>query len=230
MREIVIFPCCAGKEKRYWEYKGQKVEFVANPDKCAKLGGFLYCHPDCKNPDTGKTWRQELEDYNKQYQLTGKNPLGLCRAWELYQPKQNKTIYAQLYKKFGERLFILSAGWGLVRADYLLPHYDITFGQRAKPYNERRENDTYYDFNQLIDVELEKNDIIYFFGVKGYIWLYYRLTCNLSCRKVIYHRSTKIHQIQGYEYMPYSGGRRTSWHYSCIKDLWEASYLREKPL
>ena len=225
MAKIVVFPCCAKKKPQYWLHKGQKVEFVANPDKCAKLSGFLYCHPDDRNPHTGKTWRAELDDYNKQYQHNGKNPRYLCEAYKLYEPKQHKKIYQQLYSNFKERLFILSAGWGLVRADFLLPYYDITFSSSAPVCKRRKESDEYHDFNQLADEKLEENDSIYFFGLKDYLSLYCCLTRDLLCKKVIYHRSTRIRicQAEGYEYIQYrrEGIAIEKWHYKCAEDFME---------
>lgn len=49
-------------------------------------------------------------------------------------------------------VFILSAGWGLVRADYPLPVYDITVAKPAKSadsYKWRRPTDEYHDFCHL---------------------------------------------------------------------------------
>jgi len=184
--KIIVFPCCAGKGKRYWEYKGQKVEFVADPRQCGESSGFLYCRPDDINTDTGKKWREELEEYNQQYQRTAMNPLGLCRAWELYQPKQYKTIYAQLYTNFKERFFILSAGWGLVRADYLLPHYDITLKKSAPVCNRRTQQIHFYDFNHLAQ-SIQQEDVVLFPGLKDYINLFHELTKGLPFGgKIIY--------------------------------------------
>lgn len=46
-------------------------------------------------------------------------------------------------------MFILSAGWGLVRSDWLLPKYDIAFGASAEPYHRRRGIEGYQDWNAL---------------------------------------------------------------------------------
>jgi hypothetical protein len=52
--------------------------------------------------------------------------------------------------RFGvERIFILLAGWGLIPAGFLTPQYDITFTTSAKPWNRRRQNETYEDFSMM---------------------------------------------------------------------------------
>jgi hypothetical protein len=43
----------------------------------------------------------------------------------------------RLVEKFGiEKVFILSAGWGLIRADFLTPNYDITFSGSAEAFSD----------------------------------------------------------------------------------------------
>jgi hypothetical protein len=129
----IVFPCCSRKEPRYWEYHGQKVELVASPRQCDNSTGIKYQRPDDPIGDTNKTWRDELESYNRDKKES--NPLELLKAWQLYKPrKPYEKIYRCLVEKYGEQnVFILSAGWGLVRSDFLLPHYDITFSSLAKP-------------------------------------------------------------------------------------------------
>jgi hypothetical protein len=62
-----------------------------------------------------------LIDYNEN---PGSNQLGLYPAFELYK----NDIYRKLVDCFGiDKTFILSAGWGLIRASFLTPWYDITF-------------------------------------------------------------------------------------------------------
>ena len=77
---------------------------------------YVYAHPDDLS-DSGITWRERLLRYNRQ---PGTNPLGLLRAWELYQ----NAVYSRLVRTYGiERVYILSAGWGLITADFLTPNY-----------------------------------------------------------------------------------------------------------
>jgi hypothetical protein len=60
-----------------------------------------------------------------------RNPLGLYPAYRLYENR----VYGRLVEAFGvENIYILSAGWGLIRADFLTPYYDITFSHSAEGY------------------------------------------------------------------------------------------------
>lgn len=70
--------------------------------------------------DTGMSWRQVLLKYNAHPE---NNPWGLYPACQLYK----KPAFERLAKKFGmQNVFILSAGWGLISADFLTAMYDIT--------------------------------------------------------------------------------------------------------
>jgi len=219
MAKIVVFPCCARKKDYYWEDNGRKVKFVANPGKCDGSDEFRYYRPDDKNPDTGKTWRQEVSAYNEEVQRTGEKWRKLRKAWELYEP----NIYEKLKDTYGEEnFFILSAGWGLVRSDYLLPYYNITFSSSGKSWERRRNSDEYRDFNQLAEKKIEQSDTIYFFGLQDYLDLYYELTEKLpGDRKVIYHyQCKKMDQRAGYKYIPYKEAQQTrGWQYDCVRDF-----------
>jgi len=221
MAEMIVFPCAGRKNPRAacWEYGGKKVVFVARPELCHDSAEVIYQRPDDLVDNNDRTWRQELQSYNKRYKETGQNPLGLCRAWELYQPEEYELL---VRSKFGERrVFILSAGWGLVRSDYLLPYYDITFASvdSRATYKRRRGEDIYDDFNQLADEDIGQDDEIYFFGLGSYFTLYYRLTHDLHGKKIIFHCST-IRNRGGYEYkrcLPPVGASRRRWHYAFVR-------------
>ncbi len=103
---------------------GRRVLFVTRPELAPNDDHTLWAHPDGRSEVPGVTWRQQLEQLNK----GGANPFGLLQAYQLYKP----TAYERLVAKFGLRqVLVLSAGWGLVRADYLLPSYDVTFSSQA---------------------------------------------------------------------------------------------------
>lgn len=72
-----------------------------------------------------------------------------------------------------EGVYILSAGWGLIRSDFLTPYYDITFSQSADPYKRRRRTDRYDDFRMIPD---GVKDEILFIGGKDYLPLFCQLT------------------------------------------------------
>ena len=73
-------------------------------------------------------YNQEAED----------NPLGLYPAYQLYE----NEIYGRLIDHLGmSKVYILSAGWGLIAAHFLTPYYDITFSRSAEDYKRRRKKD-----------------------------------------------------------------------------------------
>jgi len=189
----VVIQCAGSKnpDAGFWKHQDRKVIFVAEPARCSKSASISCYRPDDAIPGTNKTWRQELEEYNQECKQTGRNPCGLCKAYELYKPKRDKCIYKDIVETYGERnVFILSAGWGLVRAGYLLPNYDITFAQQAESWKRRRNDDEYRDFNQFAE-SVKEDDAIYFFGGKDYLPLYYQLTWNLPGTTVIYYWGKK---------------------------------------
>ena len=87
---------------------------------------------------------------------------------------------------WAKKNFILSAGWGLIKADFLAPDYDITFSSQADAWKRRNKRDVFRDFAQMTQAELSVSEPIYFFGGKDYLPLYYKLTRTLAARKVIY--------------------------------------------
>ena len=208
-----VIPCCAKKRKHYWTFEGRQVIFVAHPNRCSESDSQVFFRPDDPVPYSTQTWRQKLLAYNKR----GTNPDDLCRAAELY----TREIYRELVGRFGwENIFILSAGWGLIRADFLLPYYDITFSRQSDICNRRGKNDEYNDFNHFLDwASVGRSEIIVFCGGNDYLPLYYELTQNLPARKVIYHKAKKPPRKPGYVYVEYDTTRRTNWHYSCAEDF-----------
>lgn len=203
---------CAGRKfenaGRLTTLSGEEVLFVAHPeryilqDKC--------CRPDDNMEDMDCSWRAYLKSYNQKVS----NPNNLFPAGDLYKP----TIYKALVEKFGaQNVFILSAGWGLVRSDYLIPYYNITFSNQGEPYSKRRPRDRFEDFNQLCDSGIHPDETIYFFGGQDYLPLYRNLTQNITAMKVIYHSQGSLYQLQGYVCIPY--GSYTNWHYACAQDF-----------
>ena len=114
------------------------------------------------------------------------------------------------------KVFILSAGWGLVNANFLLPDYDITFSSTAPAFKRRRKSDIYRDFCMLGN----DTDDIAFLGGKDYLPLFYGLTENLPTQKTIFFNSSHAPEIpDGYKSVRYATTTRTNWHYECANDL-----------
>lgn len=213
---------CAGKKReragRLRSASGVGVVFVAHPEKCIHTASSLCCvRPDDEVGTGLGTWREYLARYNQR----SLNPDGLFQAAKLYKP----PVYQALVEQFGfQNVFILSAGWGLIRSDFLTPYYDITFSNQGAPWSRRRSDDRFHDFNHLRDSCISPDETVYFFGGKDYLSLYYSLTQDIAARKVIYHSQDSPIRCQGYEYIPYRSF--TNWHYSCAQDFMEGKIPR----
>jgi hypothetical protein len=162
---IVVIQCAASKQPGSGHLvaaSGKPVDFVAYPQAAPTDPDRIYARPDDPS-DEAIPWRRVLLQYN---QGTEGNPLGLSPAYQLYENK----IYGRLVDRFGVRkVYILSAGWGLIAADFLTPYYDITFSPSAERYKRRRKTDHYEDFCMLPS---ETDEEILFFGGKDYFPLF----------------------------------------------------------
>jgi hypothetical protein len=117
--------------------------------------------------------------------------------------------------RFGpNNVYILSAGWGLLRGDFLTPSYDITFSTGADAYKRRRKTDHYDDFRLSPD-DMQKD--IVFFGSKDYLPLFYSLTETNQGRKTVFFNSTRAPRCDGYILRRFETAGRTNWHYQCAR-------------
>jgi hypothetical protein len=212
---IVAIQCAATKRPdagRLVTDGGTPVELVAVP-KAAPPSTHLYARPDDLRED-GQSWRQILLDYNER---AGSNPLRLLRAFELYQ---NET-YRRLVRRFGvEHVYIVSAGWGLIRADFLTPAYDITFSISAEHYKRRKQTDRYNDFAMI---PADTADDVIFLGGRDYLPIFCKLTREIRSRKLIFFNSSLEPKIDGYVMRRYETSTRTNWHYECAAALLNGS-------
>ena len=206
---IVIIQCAAGKQRHAGHLNtldGRNVMFVAQPDSVPSVGNRVYARPDDMS-DRGRSWRTILEQYNA---TPGDNPFGLLPAWRLYR---NPT-YEILAERVGlERLYILSAGWGLIRADYLTPNYDITFSKarNVQPHQRRGYRDIYGDFELPDGIA----DPLVFFGGRDYIPLFVRLTTNSHGHRTVFYAGCGA-EAPGCTLRRF-GNPFTNWHYQCAK-------------
>lgn len=208
---IIVIQCAAKKKPDAGHLRqrdGRPVLFVADPATAPTSQLHVYARPDDIS-DTGVPWRDRLSNYNDK---PGNNPLGLLPAWQLYT---NKT-YGLLANKYGPRsLFILSAGWGLIAADYLTPAYDITFSPRANNkniYKRRRKNDLYKDICMLPADTIEP---IVFFGGKDYVPLFCTLTDCAKGQKFVFYNSKSAPNAPGCSIKKFCTSTKTNWHYEC---------------
>lgn len=208
----IVIQCAASKRSGAGMLRaadGRPVMFVAEPDLAPRSGDLLYARPD-DLADAQHTWRHRLLQAN---QVRSPNPSGLLPAVELYE----NPVYRRLATSFGlDRLFILSAGWGLIRADFLTPNYDITFSQSADPYKRRRPSARYADFTML---PLDSDDQVVFLGGKDYLPLFEKLTRGARGERVVMYNSATLPRVPGCKLQRFVTTTRTNWHYECAQAL-----------
>jgi hypothetical protein len=207
----IVIQCAGSKnDGGYWQLKsGERVMFVAHPGKKAPPFQGHYAHPDDVF-ESDKSWRERLLDYNAK---PAKNPFNLHPAYLLYKNR----VYRNLVAQFGpDNIYILSAGWGLIRSDFLTPQYDITFQAQAAPYKRREKNDKYNDFCMLPQ---DVQDCIVYLGGKDYLPLFHNLTKNLTARKIILNNQKTVPYYEDYQTHRYQTKAKTNWHYACAQEI-----------
>lgn len=213
---IAVIQCAARKQPdagRLVSRDGTPVVFVAYPLSAPADDRVVYARPDDPYDDS-TSWREVLLRYNEH---SSANPLGLLPACRLYE---NKT-YARLVARFGVRdVYILSAGWGLIRSDFLTPYYDITFSPSADGYKKRKRSDRYQDFC-MVPTDTDKD--IVFFGGKDYLPLFAHLTRATGTRKVVFYNSSRIPEANGLTPVRFETTTRTNWHYECANAFLDGS-------
>ena len=186
---LVVIQCAATKRScagHLSTQHGRRVMFVADPGLAPRDDGLLYAHPDDAS-DNGTSWRDVLREYNKDYLADPEsNPHHLLPAWQLYSP----PTYKLLRDRFREKLYILSAGWGLIRANFLTPNYDITFSsaRNVEKFKRRTRRATYSDFCLAPTVSAEP---IVFFGGKNYVPLFCKLTAAATGPRTVYYAGNR---------------------------------------
>lgn len=186
---------------------GKRILFVAKPSQAPVTDDFAFARPD--DPcDDGQSWREKLLSNNRQPE---RDELGLVPAYRLYA---NDT-YRKLVERLGvDDVFILSAGWGLIPADFLTPHYDITFSPGAQSYKHRTKCDWYQDFRMVPEDCVEP---LVFFGGKDYLPLFCELTEHYKGRRIALYNSKLEPQANCVEFVRFHTTTRTNWHYEGVK-------------
>lgn len=207
---IVILQCAARKHPQAGCMRlrdGRKVMFVADPGNAPAKPGYAFARPD-EIADTGRSWREELLRYNAN---RGDNPLGLLPAWRLYE----NSTYGMLAERYQRsNFYILSAGWGLIRADFLTPAYDVTFSMSADKYKRRRPRDAYTDFRML---PAKTTEPVVFFVSKEYVRLACQLTEAARGPRYVFYKSAQAPDAPGVKLIRYVTRTRTNWQYECAK-------------
>ena len=217
--QLTVVIACAGTKSAAAGHlalgNGRPVKFVADPQAAPKSASTSYSRPD-DVAYAGLTWRQVLVEYNRD---PAENPLGLLPAWRLYEPPSYPRVYSDLVEAYGlENIFILSAGWGLVAAEFLLPNYDITYAAGAESYKKRRPRDRYEDFAML---RTDTARPVVSLGGLDYVSLFCSLTRKVTARRVVFHYSTSPPSAANCErrrFRAEDAAPRT-WHYQCAYAL-----------
>jgi hypothetical protein len=216
---IAVIQCAASKRSGAGHLRSasdKPVVFVADPQAAPANPACLYARPDDPSDRDG-SWREALRKYNED---AGDNTLGLYPAWQLYE---NKT-YARLVERFGpQNVYILSAGWGLIGADFLTPYYDITFSPSADAYKRRRKTDRYQDFRMLPD---RTDEDIVFFGGKDYLPLFCSLTGAIRSKRTVFYNSANVPQAPGCALKRFETRTRTNWHYECANAFLDGAFAQ----
>lgn len=214
---IAVIQCAARKRRNaghLCRQDGTKVVFVAEPAVAPAIKGYVHAHPD-EMSDTGVSWRQALVQYNES---STNNPFGLLPAFELY----DRPAYHQLVEHLGvSRVFILSAGWGLIGASFLTPSYDITFNamtKRKQPWKFRRGR-----YDDLCHLTASTSEPIVFFGGRDYVPLFCTLTERIKSPRTIFYRDSKQPETAstpvkapGCVMQAFPIEASTNWHYGCV--------------
>jgi hypothetical protein len=218
----IVIQCAAGKAPHAGVFRaldGRQVRFVARPELCGSEVNVIFARPDDTSDVPNRTWRARLLDY---VAMNGQeNPFGLFKAYQLY----NHKAYAALVRTFGEQhVFVLSAAWGLIRADHLTPAYDVTFNRRAKLKKPEAfvANTSTYDYFQQLPPDTGP---IVFLGGKDYLPLLETLTASLRRQRIVFVRAGDLGLSNarrtpiGMRFKPYPVAAKTNWHYQCALSL-----------
>ena len=210
----IVIQCAGSKTPSAGSFRmmdGRQVFFVADPTVLVQ-NDFFYAKPDDLAEESEESWRQKLVEYNKSF--ADKNPLHLLPAYKLY----TNPAYSRLVGKFGKKnVFILSAGWGIIPADFLTPPYDITFSASGDQLNRRRKYHTYQDFSMIEN----DGDEVVFLGGKSYLPLFYDLTKDLKGQRTIFYNSLTPpgRLLRNVRMVRFETTTRTNWHYKCAQAL-----------
>ena len=213
---FVVIQCAASKNHNAGHFMsddGRKILFVANPDRAPASDSTVYRRPD-DFASPRRSYRDELVAYNQDHRTD--NPFGLLPAWKLYR----NDAYRHLVETFGtDKVFILSAGWGLISADFLTPNYGITFSNSAKKendYERRSKHDPYY--RNFCMIPEESSSHVVFLGGKDYISLFCEMTAKIT-RRTVFYNAVVPPDAPGCTLQRYETKRRTNWHYECAQAL-----------
>ena len=188
----------------------KKILFVAQPNIAKNTNGYIYKTPNDLT-ENNTTWVQELCKYNQ----NNNNYLNLLPAYRLY----DNEIYGNLVTKYGiENVYILSAGWGLINANFLTPNYNITFSKAKNVNKEFRRNKKDF-YTDLCQIPLNLTEDLIFFGGIDYQPLFDKLTTGYKGKRIVFYNSINLPKINNCKFIKFETTQRTNWQYTCAKQL-----------
>lgn len=206
---IAVIQCAATKRADagyYRDTQNRPVLFVAHPGQAPQPDRYVYAKPD-DIAEGNVSWRDLLMQYN---QTPRNNPFRLLPAIDLYK----NDAYRQLSARVGKNnTYILSAGWGLIPADFLTPAYDITFSSAADAHKRRRRTERYRDLCMLRTTDQP----VLFFGGKDYVPLFCELTKHVSGPRTVFYNSARPPAAPECLLQRFDSSTRTNWHYECVR-------------
>ena len=219
MTPQILIQCAGDKssDAGTFKYHGKIVNFVAQPQVCQETSCSVYVNPNqIIDQNKNITWFDKLKEYNKEYVETGDNPYNLFKAVELYR----NAIFNHIKQRIGsENIYILSAGWGIVKGSYLLPDYNITFSGAHNNKEWRDINLEWQDMNHLDDPPSNINDL-HIFCTANYHPLLKRLLGGKIRKdaKITIHTNLYM-DVDNYKYEEFFPTGNTNWQYACAKDF-----------
>jgi hypothetical protein len=222
---IIVFPCSNEKNGNEFTHKNKRIRFRVLSD----IDHGQY-QPDDNSPIPNFTWKEYISSDEIQ------NSPQLQEAKNLYKD----DIYRKLADCFGERLYISSAGWGIIRNKFKIPKYDVTFkNNKDKSTYRANKNGFLKDLNHLKEDKtiIGKQDIV-FLGGLDYVTQFFELTKDLSskkfiltngnlCKKVGKKLQKKITQSQLFTVHNFNFTDRQNWHVSIAEYVIQI-YLKDK--
>lgn len=108
--------------------------------------------------------------------------------------------------RFGlHKAYILSPAWGLSRADFLTPYYDITFSQSAEDASAVR-NQIVIRISPCCRIMRKKKS---FLGGKDYVPLLCSLTAEVRSHKILFWNSARAPEAAGWTLKRFDTRTRT---------------------
>lgn len=183
-------------------------KFVARPELAGRKGSAPWDEIGAGN----RTFIDFVRDYNRgdvgyYGRVAVANGGSLTAAGSLYRNR----IYQELLTACSvENVYILSAGWGLVRANDEIPVYDITFSQNAQEMNritpdDRAQHGTVRD-------AVDGCEEIHLFLSRSYADYWFLVFPELNGRVILHWRMGQEHPLNNVHVIEHDcGNMRTNW-------------------